>query len=165
MTEFEQIYQAYFGDVYRYLKRLTGDENLAQELTSETFFKAMQSIDRFRGDCEVQIWLCRIAKNCFYSEIKKNRRLTDLEQASGQAAQDDSVEEELMRQGDALQIYQILHQLSEPYKEVFQLRVLGELSFSQIANLFGKTENWACVTFHRARNKIREKMEESCHET
>ena len=75
MTDFEQLYNTYFNDVYRYILRLSGDEHIAEEITSDTFFKAMNSIDSFRGDCDVRVWLCQIAKNFYYSYIKKNKLL------------------------------------------------------------------------------------------
>ena len=79
MTRFEEIYRAYFNDVYRYLRRLSGDETLAGEITSETFFKAMRALDSFRGECDVRVWLCRIAKNCYYTYLKKASRTEALE--------------------------------------------------------------------------------------
>ena len=74
MTDFEQIYNTYFNDVYLYILRLSGNEYIAEEITSDTFFKAMRSIDSFRGDCDVRVWLCQIAKNCYYSYIKNRAR-------------------------------------------------------------------------------------------
>lgn len=163
MTDFEKVYKAYFMDVFRYLKKLTRDEHLAEEITSETFFKAMKSLHSFRGDCDIRVWLCQIAKNCYFSYLKKHRKSIPIEYLeaidfSGQTA---TVEESIMEHSDALHIHTLLHNLAEPYKEVFMLRVFGELSFKQIGKIFGKTENWACVTYHRARTKIKESMEES----
>ena len=163
MTEFEKIYETYFRDVFLYLKGLTGNESLAEDLTSETFFKAMRSLKTFRGDCDVRIWLCQIGKNCYYSYLKKHRRLKDsgqtdrLEEIPDNAA---SLEECLIDQNEAKRIHRLLQELPEPYKEVFMLRTVGELSFSQIGDIFSRTENWACVTYHRARTKIRKGMED-----
>lgn len=161
MTNFEKLYRAYFLDVFRYMKQLTGNDSLAEEITSEAFFKAMGALDSFRGDCDVRVWLCQIAKNCYYSYLKKHRRLVDLEALDSMDFSESSptIEEILAEKNDAMQIHELLHELPEPYKEVFMLRVFGELSFRQIGKLFHKTENWACVTYHRARNKIRENME------
>ena len=156
--EFEQIYITYFRDVYLYIRRLSNSEHIAEEITSETFFKAMKSIDRFRGDCDIRVWLCQIAKNCYYSYIKKaarTERIVNVEIAE----QDASFEERLFRHDTAMQIQKILHDVPEPYKEVFMWRVYAELSFKQIGQIFGKSENWACVAYHRARNKIKEKLE------
>ena len=78
MTQFETLYESHFSDVYLYACALTGDRQLAQDITSETFLKALEAIDRFRGDCDLRLWLCRIAKNCYVSYLRKNGRLTEL---------------------------------------------------------------------------------------
>jgi RNA polymerase sigma-70 factor (ECF subfamily) len=156
--EFEQIYITYFRDVYLYIRRLSNSEHIAEEITSETFFKAMKSIDSFRGDCDIRVWLCQIAKNCYYSYIKKADRTECIDNVEI-AEQGASFEEQLFRHDTAMQIQKILHDVPEPYKEVFMWRVYAELSFKQIGQIFGKSENWACVAYHRARNKIKEKLE------
>ena len=157
MTDFEEIYAVYFDDVYRYLLALSGDEGTAEELTSETFFRALGALDRFRGDCSVRVWLCQIAKNLFCSHKRREGRLAPLEEA-GLAGE--GCEAAVEDRSEAERIRILLHGLKEPYKEVFMWRVYGEKSFREIAELFGKTENWACVTYHRARKMIREGLEE-----
>ena len=156
--EFEQIYTTYFRDVYLYIRKLSNSEHMAEEITNETFFKAMKSIDGFRGDCDIRVWLCQIAKNCYYSYIKKVNRTECIDNVEI-AEQGASFEERLFRHDTAIQIQKILHDIPEPYKEVFMWRVYAELSFKQIGQMFSKSENWACVTYHRARNKIKEKLE------
>lgn len=163
--EFEKIYKTYFNDVFFFLKKLSKDENIAEEITSETFFKAMRSIHQFRGETDVRVWLCQIAKNSYFSYLKKQRQTETMENMDEIADREfpdgkDTIEEQILKQSDAMQIHRLLHHLAEPYKEVFMLRVFGELSFRQIADIFQKTENWACVTYHRARNKIWMQMEE-----
>ena len=156
--EFEQIYTTYFRDVYLYIRKMSNDEHIAEEITSETFFKAMKSIDSFRGDCDIRVWLCQIAKNCYYSYIKKANRTECIDNVEI-AEQGVSFEEQLFRHDTAIQIQKILHDVPEPYKEVFMWRVYAELSFKQIGQIFGKSENWACVTYHRTRNMLKEKLE------
>ncbi len=156
--EFDQIYTTYFRDVYLYICKLSNSEHIAEEITSETFFKAMKSIDSFRGDCDIRVWLCQIAKNCYYSYIKKADRTECIDNVEI-AEQGASFEERLFRHDTAMQMQKILHDVPEPYKEVFMWRVYAELSFKQIGQIFGKSENWACVAYHRARNKIKEKLE------
>lgn len=153
MEDYQTIYAQYFGDVYKYLLSLCRDPVLAEEITQETFFKALKSLDSFQGQCRLYVWLCQIAKNTYFSHLKKRR------EPENQALPPDSPEESLLRKESAFAIHQILHTLPEPYKEVFSLRVLGELSFRQIGILFGKTENWARVTYHRARLKIKEELQ------
>lgn len=166
MREFEEIYSTYFSDVFRYIRKLSGDDHIAEEVTAETFFKAMRSIHSFRGDCDIRVWLCQIAKNSYLSYLKKHTRLTNLENIDVSLAMSAtrSMEEQLILHDEAAQIKEALHDLPDPYKEVFMWRVYAQLSFRQIGQLFGKTENWACVTYHRARLKIKEGLEVSDHE-
>ena len=164
--EFEQIYSTYFKAVYLYVLQLAGDTHIAEEITSETFFKAINSIEHFRGDCEMRVWLCQIAKNTYYSYLKKHKNTVPADDAAVQNIPDPTapVEVHLSDQDDARLIRQILHGIAEPYKEVFMWRVYGELSFREIGNLYGKTENWACVTYHRARKMIQSRLEGIEHE-
>ena len=157
MTEFEEVYRLYFRDVYKYALSLTGDEHIAEELTQETFFKALRTIDQFDGRCKIYVWLCQIAKNTYLSLCRKEKHLdheTDTSLMSG----DQNIEDRYLSKESAFEIHKILHKLPEPYKEVFSLRAFGELSYQQIAELFGKTETWARVTYHRARLKIKEEL-------
>lgn len=167
MTEFDQIYKEYFNDVFLYVRQLSnGNEALAEEITSEAFFKAMRAIDHFRGDCDVRVWLCQIAKNCYYTYLKNNRQIADFssEELENHPDQTISIDEMFSKQEDADAIRKLLHDLDEPYKEVFMWRVFGELSFKQIGALFSKTDNWACVTYHRAKTIIRKRMEGNYNE-
>jgi RNA polymerase sigma-70 factor (ECF subfamily) len=166
VTDFEQLYNTYFNDVYLYILRLSGNEHVAEEITSDTFFKAMKSIDSFRGDCDVRVWLCQIAKNCYYSYIKKSKRTEHVDETEMREIPDTApgVAEEYARRDEIERIQKILHGVNEPYKEVFMWRVYANLSFKQIAEVFGKTENWACVTYHRARKMILERLEEENRE-
>ena len=162
MTAFEELYRNYFSDVYRYIQRLSGDGQIAEEITSETFFKAMHAMDGFRGDCDVRVWLCQIAKNCYNTYLKKQSRTESLDTEPWQSVSDggDSPSERVADRDEAMRIQRILHEIPEPYKEVFMWRVYAEMSFGQIARVFGKTENWACVVYHRARKMIKERLEE-----
>lgn len=159
MTDFEEVYKTYFRDVYLYICRLSGSEQTAEEITSETFFKAIQSIDSFRGDCDLRVWLCQIAKNCYFTQRKRSERIQRLEPLQ-EPSSTDPPEQQILRKEEADRIRRILHTIPEPYKEVFMWRVFARLGFREIGKLFGKTENWACVTYHRARKMIRERMEE-----
>lgn len=156
MTEFQKVYDTYFQDVYRYALSLCRNESLAEEITQETFFKALKSIDSFRGQCRMFVWLCQIAKNTYYSMAAKEK-IRPYEEGV-QEGWGDSLESRLLTSESAFEIHKALHQLEEPYKEVFSLRVFGELSYKQISQLFGKTESWARVTYHRAKLKIREEI-------
>ena len=125
--DFEQVYQTYFKSVYRYIRRLSGDEQLAEEITSETFVQVMRSIGSFRGDCDLRVWICQIAKNTYYTHIKKQNRVAALDEEAWLALADPAapVEERLDAKEDAQRIRALLHALPEPYKEVFMWRTLG----------------------------------------
>ena len=157
MTDFQEVYCLYFREVYRYALSLCRNESLAEEITQETFYKALAKLDSFDGKCKISVWLCQIAKNTYISICRKNKHLnlnasTDLSQSNG------DIEESFFDKETAFAIHKVLHTLDEPYKEVFSLRTFGELSFKQIAELFGKTEAWARVTYHRARLRIKEEL-------
>ncbi len=160
MTGFEDIYKQYFDNVFRFLRGLTSNESLAEELTEETFFKALRAIDDFNGDCDIRVWLCQIAKNSYYTYLKREKFVTSEKEFNDLVAPQKSIENLLVDKELAFKLHQILHKLDEPYKEVFSLRVFGELPFKQIALLFNKTEHWACVTYHRAKEKIKKEMED-----
>lgn len=157
VTEFEEVYSEYFKDVYRYVLSLSKNESIAEDITQETFFKALKNIDGFKGNCKLSVWLCQIAKNSYFSYLKKEqhnlKRVEDVVDVF-----DVDFEQILFDDESAFEIHKLLHNLEEPFKEVFTLRFFGDLSFSKIAELFGKTESWARVTYHRARIKLKEKL-------
>ena len=172
--DMEQLYRRHYQTVYRYALRLTGSEHAAEEhlsmantqtavqtaeeLAAETFYRAMVALPDFRGECAASTWLCQIARNTWTSLRRKEGRCQPLDDTA--ALPDSRDFAAAFEDKDlALRIHRLLHRLPEPYREVFLLRVLGELSFRDIGSLFEKGENWACVTYHRARKKIMEQME------
>ena len=157
VTNFQEVYNLYFRDVYRYALSICRNESLAEEITQETFYKALKNLDSFDGRCKVSVWLCQIAKNTYISMCRKSKR-ESLNRDGERLVEGQSVEELFYDKETALVIHRALHNLTEPYKEVFSLRTFGELSFKQIAELFSKTEAWARVTYHRARMKIKEEI-------
>ena len=157
MTKFQDVYDLYFRDVYRYALSLCRNESLAEEITQETFYKALNRLDSFDGKSKISVWLCQIAKNTYISFCRKNKHLDKNADAS-LLPYDECLEERIFDKEMAFAIHKILHSMDEPYKEVFSLRTFGELSFKQIALLFGKTEAWARVTYHRAKLKIKEEL-------
>ena len=156
----DEIYRLYAADVYRFALRLCRDESLAEDILQDTMLKAVTEIDRFEGRCSLKTWLCTIARNLYCNHVKRadNRNLP-----LDAAAESDTGEPLEHRIDDKLQaqaIHRILHTLDEPYKEIFTLRVFAELKFDEIGALFGKSGNWARVTFFRAKEKIIRQMEE-----
>lgn len=153
------MYQSYYLQVYSYVMTIIKNQSYAEEITQNTFFKAMTTKKQFKGKSSELTWLCGIAKHLAIDECRKNKRLSELDETT--AAESGDIEKAAEDKDMALRIHLILHELQEPYKEVFQLRVFGELSFLKIGLIFGKTENWARVTYHRARIKIQERMGEN----
>ena len=158
MTDFQEVYDLYFRDVYRYALSLCRNESVAEEITQETFFKALAKLDSFDGRCKVSVWLCQIAKNTYISMCRRNKHLENNSYAE-LTPSNGNIEEIIFDKETAFAIHKVLHTLEEPYKEVFSLRTFGDLSFKQIAELFEKTETWARVTYHRARLKIKEELQ------
>lgn len=158
MTEFESIYSQYFRDVHSFVLSLSRNEKIAEEITQETFFKALKSIDKFNGNCKINVWLCQIAKNTYFTYLEKQKRYDTYELP--ELISENSIEAMILNKEETFRIHRVLHCLDEPYKEVFTLRVFGELSFKQISQLFEKTESWARVTFHRAKQKIQTMLRE-----
>lgn len=166
METFEQVYEFYFKDVYKYVYSLCRDPHEAEEITQETFYQAMKGMSAFRGDCKMFVWLCQIAKHAWFARLRKEKRMAGrfAEDAPGHLPDDSrepSIEQRFADEADAMLLHRYLHRLNEPYKEVFMLRVFGELSFKKIAQIFEKTESWARVCYHRAKVRMITEMEEN----
>ena len=158
LQEFEVIFKDFSPVIFRFLLSLCGDADLAEELTSETFYQAYLHIGQFRGNCKIETWLCQIAKNALFKEQKRRGRVTGLDDFEKVEA-DNTIFDAIANKEQAMQIHKHLHLLKEPYREVFMLRVFGELSFGEIADICGRSEVWAKVTFYRAKDKLIEDME------
>ncbi len=153
------LYETCYMRVFSYVMTLAADRSLAEEITQETFVRAFARQREFRGESDEVTWLCAIAKNLFADEKRRQNRHSafpeDLPDSSKGVAK--TVED----RDSSFRIHMALHGLEEPHREVFELRVFGELSFREIGLIFGKTENWARVTYHRARIRLQERMEET----
>lgn len=154
MQNFDEIYKCYFKDVYKYILSISRNETITEEVTQETFFKAMKNMNQFNGSCKLYVWLCQIAKNTYYTRYKKEQRFVSMPEDHILAA--DDIENRFFDEDTAKRLHILLHKMKEPYKEVFTLRVFGELSFAQIGELFGKSDSWARVIFYRAKSQLKE---------
>ena len=155
MRDIESVYRQYFGDVFRFLSGLCGDAGLAEELTAETFFRALNAIGSFRGDCDIRVWLCQIAKNLYYTHQKRAKRTTPLRSDAPAPPMDAA----LYDRSEAREIAEKADALPEPYRTVFALRVYDALDFETIGECFHKSANWACVVYHRAKKCVREGLD------
>ena len=158
MQNIEEVYKEYSNTVYKYLFCLTGKEEIAEELTQETFAIAIKQINKFRGDCKISVWLCEIAKHLWYKELKKSKKnknisINDLNEEIEEAQ---TTEDIICEKEEKLKLFKDMQKLDEQSKEVIYLRMVGNLNFIEIGEILGKTPNWARVTFYRAKQKIRE---------
>ena len=160
MEDFEAIYVQHFDGVYKYVFSLCRNETMAEEITQETFYRAMEHIDKFEGKCKLYVWLCQIAKNTFLTYAKKQKRHVSETDIDLSKQIEPSFENEILDKETVWKLHKLLHELSDPYKEVFSLRVFGELPFSQIGELFGKSDSWARLIFYRAKKALRRDLDE-----
>lgn len=155
MQDIEKIYEDYFQTVYKYLFCLTNNSDISEELTQETFYKAVKKIDTYKGDCKISVWLCQIAKNLWYDECRKNKRITNTEDMFN-VQELSNLEDEIASNEEKIYLYKKMQMLDEKTREVIYLRITGELSFKEIGAILNQTENWARVTFYRGKNKLKE---------
>ena len=155
MQDMEQIYEEYFETVNKYLFCLTHNNDISEELTQETFYKAVKKINTYNGECKMSVWLCQIAKNLWYDQCRKNKKIMDKENILNM--QDiDTTEEQVISNDQKMLIYKKMQELDVKTREVVYLRITGELSFKEIEIILNKTENWARVTFYRGKQKLKE---------
>ncbi len=152
----EKLYRTHYMRVFSFAMTLAGEKTLAEEITQETFFRAFSKSGEFRKESDEVTWLCAIAKNYFYDERRKQKRTEPMPEEIADSGK--SIEQMASDRDSSFRIHVALHAMEEPFREVFELRVFGELSFREIGTIFGKTENWARVTYHRARLKLQERM-------
>ena len=152
MDDMEQIYQAHARTVYKFLLSQCRDADLAEELTQETFYQAVRSIDRFKGDCKVSVWLCQIAKHLWYQHLRRRRPEEPLPEDGLPAP---SAEEDTLARQGHLDLLRRIHGLPPNTREVVYLRAFGGLSFREIGDVLGRTETWARVTFYRGKETLR----------
>lgn len=156
----ERVYRAYFDAVYRYALRLTrGNASLADDITSDTFMAAMRGIHRFRGDSSMQSWLCQIAKHRYIDHLRKQEKVRTVENFPD-LPDHDTPEEQVIRSEAASAALRAIDSLPEPYREIFLLRYRDQMGFRDIGQLYQRSANWACVCYHRARQKLMDAIKE-----
>lgn len=155
MLSMEEVYRTHSRTVYRYLLSLTGDSSLSEELTQETFYQAIKGVERFDGSCKVSTWLCAIAKNILLSERRKHPLTEELNESLAAVA---TPEDEALIKIGQVELLQKMHLLGGDIREVLYLRLLGDLSFAEIGEILGRTENWARVTYYRGKEKLKKEI-------
>ena len=157
MTEFERLFHENRDFIFKYLMKITRDTSLSEELTQETFFRAYINYASLRNKEKASVWLCQIAKNTYFAWFNAQKKTDSLENLES-VSDGSSIEDSFMQKELSQKALLCLHDLEEPYKEVFMLSVFGNFSLKDISLLFGKSESWARVTFYRAKQKLLEKM-------
>lgn len=157
MQDIEQIYKEYFKVVNKYLFCLTQNNDIAEELTQETFYKLVMKINTYRGECKMSVWICQIAKNLWYDYCRKNKKVVNIDDINlFDIQQISTVEEHVISKDEKRLLYKKMQELDEKTREVIYLRITGELSFKDIGDIMNKTENWARVIFYRGKKKLKE---------
>lgn len=155
MQNMDEIYEECFETVYKYLFCLTHNSDISEELTQETFYRAVKKIDTYNGKCKISVWLCQIAKHLWYNQCRKNKRIVDTDETFD-IEDPQNLEEQFIADEEKVSLYKKMQNLDEKTREVMYLRITGELSFKEIGEILGKTENWARVTFYRGKSKLKE---------
>ena len=154
-TGMDEVYRRYADTVYRFLLSQTRDAHLAEELTQETFCRAVAAIERYDGSCKLSVWLCQIAKHLWYQELDRRARKGTVPLPDAEMAETGAVEDQVVLRQEKMGLFRKIHGLNETEKEVVFLRLTGEMSFREIGEIFQRTENWARVTFYRAKQKLK----------
>lgn len=158
MKQMEELYLNYAKTVHKYLICLTNDVNIAEDLTQETFYQASKTIKNFKGECKVSVWLCQISKYSWYKHLEKNKKYNcdSYEDISFEIVGYQNLELDLLKNEDKMELFKKIHLLDSQSKEIIFLRISGKLSFREIGDIFNKSENWARVSFYRAKQKLLE---------
>jgi len=156
MQNIEQIYKEYFETVNKYLFCLTHNSDISEELTQETFYRAVKKIDTYKGECKISVWLCQIAKNLWFDQCRRNKKIINSDENLIYEQLINTTEEQVVANDEKISLYKRMQELDEKTREVMYLRITGELSFKEIGIVLNKTENWARVTFYRGKTKLKE---------
>lgn len=151
----DELYREYSKIVYRFLLSLCRDAQLAEELTQETFLQAFLSLERFDGSCKLSVWLCQVARHLFYQHLRKTGREVPTEQSRiPESVAADNTERAAVTKLELMDVLKEMQKLPPQMREVIYLRVMGQLSFREIGEIVGKSENWARVTFYRGKEQL-----------
>lgn len=151
----EELYRENARIVYHFLYSLCHDPQLAEDLTQETFLRAFQSLDRYNGNCKISVWLCQIAKHLLYQYWEKSRHEIPMEtEVKEETAGNADPEHQVLTKIELFQVLEEMQKLPERMREVMYLRITGDLSFKEIGEILGRSENWARVTFYRGKERL-----------
>ena len=157
MQDIEEIYKTHAKTVYKYIFCLSKDEELSKEIVQETFEVAIKNINRFKGDCKISTWLCQIAKYIWYKNLRKSKKINNISfsELENVIVSNEIIEDELFKKQEKIDLFKKIQKLDEETRNVIYLRILGNLSYKEIAEIMGKTTSWARVTFFRGKEKLK----------
>jgi len=159
MQDMDAIYKKYSEIVYKYVFCLTGNEDTAEEIVQETFFVAVKDIHKFRGECKISTWLCQISKYIWYKKLKKQKREIPLNVLQDTLFLEESIEENFLKKERKIQVFKKLQTFDEDTKTVLYLRIFGNFEYDEIAEIMGRTSNWARVVFFRGKQRLKEELQ------
>lgn len=154
MEIIEEMYRKYANLIKNYIYTITSNTELSEEIMQETFIVAINQINKFRGECDISVWLCSIAKKILYKRTKKDNQYKSISIEDVEIVDEKKIEENYIENDNKLKLYNALQNLDVATREVIYLRLTGELSFKEIGKILNKSENWARVTFFRAKKKL-----------
>lgn len=158
MIDIEKIYRLYFEDLYKFILYLSKNKEIAEDVTSETFLKVMDNLEKIKKEDSIKTYLLQVGKNTYYTYIKRNKKLLLLEDYEENIANKEDIEEEFIKKEDKSSLENLIEKLDQPYKDIVKLRLFQEMPFKEIGKVFNKTDNRACVCFYRAKEKLKEGM-------
>ena len=157
MNDIEKIYKEYSVSVYKYLLCLTHDKDISEELTQETFYKAILNVHKFKGECKISVWLCQIAKNLYFNTSKKRKKLESINEEDIRLMPDqNSFEDDIIFNEEREWLYKSIQKLDKVTQDIIYFRIQGNMSFKEIGHVLGKTESWARTNFYRGKQKLKE---------
>lgn len=156
--EIEKIYIKYFHDVFLYIRALSGNESIAEEITQETFVSAMKNLNQFDGRKDIRAWLFTIGKHAYFRYCKRNRIYAEEQYRETMEDSSPPALDQIIREETIQRIETKVEALPSIYREVFRLRIYGELSFEKIGKSYGKSLGWARVTYYRAKQMIQREI-------
>ena len=159
MQNIEEIYKKYAKIVYKYVFCITGNKDITEEIVQETFLVAVKDITKFRCDCKISTWLCQIAKYKWYERLKNHKKVLPLEDLEKSQSLENILEEDFLQKENRKELFKKMQKLDEQTRNVMYLRILGDFNYDEIADIMGKTSNWARVTFFRGKQKVKEEDE------
>ncbi|HJJ11850.1 MAG TPA: sigma-70 family RNA polymerase sigma factor [Clostridiaceae bacterium] len=161
MQDMNAIYKKYGEIVYKYVFCLTGNEDTTEEIVQETFLVAVKDINKFRGECKISTWLCQISKYIWYKRLKKekSKKEVPLDVLQNTLFIQESIEDNFCNKESKIKLFKKLQSFDETTRNVMYLRIFGNFEYTEIAEIMGKTSNWARVVFFRGKQKLKEELE------